>query len=315
MILGIIVTPKCCLFQACLPLKLHLNHKCWRLILPPRKRSSAFFGSLPCVFKILAVEKFFLTSVSNGLREINDTLGYFGLFRFQNLAGCLEQVLDFYFSLGFRFPETFWNGWRDKCLPSVFWYLPGNSEGKWDVGSGCGVSQAVLSFHFIHCSERCLPFLIVWVKLPHHSILVPLIFSFKKHWSLPDIISHIVIYLWLFSRRGHALREWGLVHTSSPPTWCASESPGGLVKTRSSGAAPRGCSSVDLRWSLSKFEFLTRSHVILMLLALVPHLGNQGSVFRQHVPACGIVNTPWVLVGWMNEWMNEWMREWALVGR
>lgn len=120
MILGIIVTPKCCLFQACLPLKLHLNHKCWRLILPPRKRSSAFFGSLPCVFKIFAVEKFFLMSVSNGLREINDTLGYFGLFRFQNLAGCLEQVLDFYFSLGFRFPETFWNGWRDKCLPTVF---------------------------------------------------------------------------------------------------------------------------------------------------------------------------------------------------
>ena len=46
-------------------------------------------------------------SVSNGLREINDTLGYFGLFQFQNLAGGLEQVLDFYFSLGFRFPETF----------------------------------------------------------------------------------------------------------------------------------------------------------------------------------------------------------------
>lgn len=219
-------------------------------------------------------------SVSNGLREINDTLGYFGLFRFQNLAGGLEQVLDFYFSLGFRFPETFWNGWQDKCLPTVFWYLPGNSDGKWEAGSGCGVSHAILSSCFIHCSEWMSSFPdCLSETVPHHSLLVPLIFFFKERWSLPDIVSHIVIYLRLFSRRRRALREWGLGHTSSPPTWCASEPPGGLVKTRSSGAAPRGCSSVDLRWSLSKFEFLTRSHVIVMLLALVPHLGNQGSVF------------------------------------
>ena len=53
MILAIIVTPKCCLFQACLPLKLHLNHKCWRLIFPPRKRSSTFFGSYPVFSKSL----------------------------------------------------------------------------------------------------------------------------------------------------------------------------------------------------------------------------------------------------------------------
>lgn len=219
-------------------------------------------------------------SVSNGLCEINDILGYFGLFRFQNLAGGLEQVLDFYFSLGFRFPETFWNGWREKCLPSVFWYLPGNSEGKGDAGSGCGVSHDILSSCFIHCSERMSSFPdSLSETVPHHSILVPLIFFFKECWSLPDIISHIVIYLWLFSRRRHALREWGLGHTSSPPTWRASEPPGGLFKTWNSGATPRACSSVDLRWNLSKFEFLTRSHVILMLLALVPHLGNQGSVF------------------------------------
>lgn len=53
MILGIIVTPKCYLFQAFLPLKLHLNHKCWRLIFPPRKRSSGFFGSYPVFSKSL----------------------------------------------------------------------------------------------------------------------------------------------------------------------------------------------------------------------------------------------------------------------
>lgn len=79
MILGITVTPKYRLFQAYLPPKLHLNHECWRIIFPSGKSSSVFFGSLFCIFIIFAVKKFFLMSVTNGLREITEALGYFGI--------------------------------------------------------------------------------------------------------------------------------------------------------------------------------------------------------------------------------------------
>lgn len=142
----------------------------------------------------------------------------------------------------FRFPETFWNGWQDKCLPTVFWYLPGTLEGKWDAGSGCGVSHAILSSLLsIHCSEWMSSFPdCLSETVPHHSLLVPLIF-FLRSVDTAHIVSHIVIYLRLFSRRIRqgSEREWGLgPHQQSSNLWCASEPPGGLVKTRSLWGQP-----------------------------------------------------------------------------
>ena len=77
----------------------------------------------------------------------------------------------------------------------------------------------------------------------------------------------------------------------------------GLIKTQITGSLPSPETVIPSPWGwVWEFAFLTRSPVMLMLLVLGPHSGNNC------LKDCAQSWCEWVSDEWMNEWMNEWRK-------